>query len=135
MTLLTRFNFRFRIIFHLRMKFGFISLLTFDFSIRTEQCECVSCSEMSASNLVDLPPSPSRSASNTNHLSQSATNYHHSRSVPIFDECSDPSAVWVEGAGAEAARVGRHNRCVHHAFLFYWDFQLVWSDQSSVRLN
>ena len=57
MTLLTRFNFRFRVTFHLRMKFGFISLLTFIFSIRTEQCECVSCSEMSASNLVDLPPS------------------------------------------------------------------------------
>ena len=30
------------------------------------------------------------------------------RSVPIFDEC-DPSAVWVDGAGAETARVGRHN--------------------------
>ena len=72
---------------------------------------------MSASNLIDLPPSPSHSASNTNHLSQSATNYHHSRSVPIFDDCSDPSAVWVEGAGAEAARVGRHNRCVVYLLL------------------
>ena len=30
------------------------------------------------------------------------------RSVPIFDEC-DPNAVWVEGSGAETARVGRHN--------------------------
>ena len=70
------------------------------------------------SNLIDLPPSPSRSASNTNHLSQSATNYHHSRSVPIFDDCSDPSAVWVEGAGAEAARVGRHNRYVIIRFPF-----------------